>query len=133
VVVLGLLLVLLAALLAAAFLLPGASDVLADAGLPAEVADPSTPTAFVLGTAASGLLALGVLLMTGGARRRRSKRRAARERDEAARAEAASLAEQNARLQDQLEREKTRAVDPYPHGQAAASSAPGTRAGRRSR
>lgn len=70
---------------------------------------------FLVGMALGALALLGLLMLLGGARRRRAKRVAQRREVESVRNEQESLAEENARLQAELEQ---RNVSPYPAGDA---------------
>ena len=67
---------------------------------------------FLVGMGLGALALLGLLMLLGGARRRRAKRVARRREVESVRSEQESLAEENARLQAELE--QTRTVSPYP-------------------
>lgn len=67
---------------------------------------------FLVGMALGALALLGLLMLLGGARRRRAKRVAQRREVESVRSEQETLAEENARLQAELE--QTRTVSPYP-------------------
>lgn len=71
---------------------------------------------FLVGMALGALALLGLLMLLGGARRRRAKRVAQRREVESVRSEQETLAEENARLQAELE--ETRSVTPYPAGDA---------------
>ncbi|TAL25400.1 MAG: hypothetical protein EPN99_01625 [Frankiales bacterium] len=71
---------------------------------------------FLLGMALGALALLGLLMLLGGARRRRAKRVAQRREVESVRSEQETLAEENARLQAELE--QSRSVSPYPAGDA---------------
>ena len=71
---------------------------------------------FLVGMGLGALALLGLIMLLGGARRRRATRAAHRREVESARNEQESLAEENARLQAELE--ETRTVSPYPTGDA---------------
>ena len=67
---------------------------------------------FLVGMGLGALALLGLLMLLGGARRRRAKRVAHRREVESVRNEQETLAEENARLQAELEQSRT--VSPYP-------------------
>ena len=67
---------------------------------------------FLVGMGLGALALLGLLMLLGGARRRRTKRIARRREVESVRSEQETLAEENARLQAELD--QTRTVSPYP-------------------
>ena len=67
---------------------------------------------FLVGMGLGAIALLGLLMLLGGARRRRAKRAAHRREVESVRSEQESLAEENARLQAELE--ESRSVSPYP-------------------
>jgi enterochelin esterase-like enzyme len=69
---------------------------------------------FLLGVAIGALAMLGLALLSGGAARKRHKKTAAKREIRNARGEKESLAEENARLQEELERERAAAL---PHTQ----------------
>ena len=69
---------------------------------------------FLVGMGLGALALLGLLMLLGGARRRRAKRVAHRREVESVRNEQETLAEENARLQAELE--ESRSVSPYPTG-----------------
>lgn len=71
---------------------------------------------FLVGMGLGALALLGLLMLLGGARRRRAARAAQRREVESVRTEQESLAEENARLQAELE--ENRNVSPYPTGDA---------------
>lgn len=72
-------------------------------------------TLFLLGLATGFLAALGLGLVLAGLKRRRAKEAAHRRQVEAARSDADSLAEENARLQDELARKQAaNRADAYP-------------------
>jgi membrane protein implicated in regulation of membrane protease activity len=118
-VVLGLLLLLVAAFVVAAFFVGGVRQALVDAGVDRLLTDPPPQVAFALGALAAVLVLVGLWLVSAGLRRRVRKRRLAKERTESARTEASTLAEENARLQGRLHSEQTRDVSPYPGSEPA--------------
>ncbi len=67
---------------------------------------------FLAGVVAGVIGALGLGLMLAGSSRKRSKKTAAKREVKSVRGEASTLAEENARLQEQLERERTTSVRP---------------------
>ena len=71
---------------------------------------------FLLGVALGGLAMVALGLALGGATRKRHKKTAAKREIREARGEKESLAEENARLQEELERERTAAL---PHTQTS--------------
>lgn len=75
---------------------------------------------FLVAMGLGALAVLGLLMLLGGARRRRATRLAHRREVESARSEQETLAEENARLQAELE--ETRSVTPYPNGDAGDST-----------
>jgi hypothetical protein len=113
VLVLGLVLVLLAAAAGAAVLVPALRDAIG-------LADPGLELAFALGAVTAAVAVLGLLLMTGGSRRRAARRHAERERSARTRSEADDLAKENDRLHGRLEQERSRPVTPYPSDADAA-------------
>lgn len=112
-VVLGLLLVLLSGLLAAGIALSNTDPVVASAyGL--SLSNISLGGFFAVGAATGLLFGLGLVIMAGGASRRRAKRRELKERVARERERHESLAQENAALQEQLERSGTATVTPAP-------------------
>lgn len=77
---------------------------------------------FLVGMALGALALLGLLMLLGGARRRRAKRVAQRREVESVRSEQETLAEENARLQAELE--QSRSVTPYPNDAADRTDLP---------
>ena len=83
---------------------------------------------FVAGVVAGVVGALGLgLMLTGSARKRHKKSQTTRQ-VRSARSEAETLAEENARLQEQLERERTTSVRPAEDGGVGGHRAVGDRA-----
>jgi len=76
---------------------------------------------FLAGVVTGGLLLLALGMLLGGAARKRRKRTALKREVRTARGEQETLAERNARLEAELERERTSA---YPQDQAGGGSTP---------
>jgi uncharacterized integral membrane protein len=101
-IVLGLVLLVLCLAVGAVIALTNTDPVSAEA-LGYSLGDLSAGGLFLLGALVGALAMLGLALMAVGAARKRVKRRAARHEVRSARGEAETLAEQNARLQAELE------------------------------
>lgn len=80
---------------------------------------------FVAGVVAGVVGALGLGLMLTGSARKRHKKSQTKRQVRSARSEAETLAEENARLQEQLERERTTSVRPADDGGVARDRAVG--------
>ena len=80
---------------------------------------------FVAGVVAGVVGALGLGLMLTGSARKRHKKSQTKRQVRSARSEAETLAEENARLQQQLERERTTSVRPVDDGGVARDRAVG--------
>lgn len=80
---------------------------------------------FVAGVVAGVVGALGLGLMLTGSARKRHKKSQTKRQVRSARSEAETLAEENARLQEQLERERTTSVRPAEDGGLARDRAVG--------
>ena len=74
---------------------------------------------FVAGVVAGVVGALGLGLMLAGSARKRHKKQSTKRQVSSARTEAETLAEENARLQQQLEAERTSTVQPVQSGPVA--------------
>jgi Mg2+/citrate symporter len=125
-VLLGLVLLIAATALTLAVVLPNGADVQAEA-FNVSLDNVSVGGLFLVGvvTGIVGLLGLGLAI--GGLTRRRRKRAAAKHEVEHAQTKAHSLAEENARLQQQLERERTTSPSGTPagwHGDGTPGSQP---------
>ena len=75
---------------------------------------------FLVGVVTGALAMLGLTLFLGGGLRKRHKRVAAKREVKSVRNEAETLAEQNARLESELQQERAaHAADPYPQDDVA--------------
>ena len=105
-VALGLILLVLSVALAAGIVLSNTESVSAEA-FGVSLSNVSVGGLFLLGTAVGAVAMLGLGLMLVGAARKRAKKRAHKREVEYVRTEQESLAEENARLQAELEQERT--------------------------
>ena len=85
---------------------------------------------FLLGCVLGALAMLGVSLMLAGAARKRAKKRALRHEVRSVRGEQESLAEENARLAAELDRERSTSPAAYPEDSPRYADAPVTERGR---
>jgi gas vesicle protein len=108
---LGLLLLLLSGGLAAAVALSNTDSTSAEA-FGYSLANLTTGGLFLFGALTGLVFGLGLAMMIAGAGRRRTRRRGLKSQVKAVRSERESLAEENARLQEELERERTTRVTP---------------------
>jgi uncharacterized protein HemX len=127
-VVLGVLLLLLAVALVVGVALD--NDVSTDVSVfGQEVTGFTTGTLFLAGVATGFVLALSLGLVLAGLKRRRAKEQARQRQVRAARSDADSLAEENARLQDELARKQAAEADSYPTPVEPAHGTDGARHG----
>lgn len=105
-VALGLVLLVLSLALAAGIVLSNTESVSAEA-FGVSLSNVSVGGLFLLGAAVGAVAMLGLGLMLVGAARKRAKKRAHKREVEHVRTEQESLAEENARLQAELEQERT--------------------------
>ncbi len=112
-VALGLILLVLSVALAAGVALSNTDSISAEA-FGVSVSDLTVGGLFLLGAAVGALALLGLGLMLRGAARKRANKRALKREVQYVRTEQESLAEENARLQAELEQERT--APAYPSG-----------------
>ena len=74
---------------------------------------------FLVGVAVGALAMLGLALMVAGAARKRAKSKAMRHQVQSVHGERETLAEENARLAAELERERTTSVTPSPDARSS--------------
>ena len=129
-VAIGLILLVLAVAVALGIALDNTSDV--DVSLfGQELSGLTQGTLFLLGVATGFVAALALGLILSGLKRRRAKKRAQQRQVHAARSDAETLAEENARLQDELARKQAASqADSYPTTTVGDSSAPASPPGR---
>jgi uncharacterized integral membrane protein len=108
---LGLILLVLAGALAAAIAVNN-TDATSVSAMGYSVTDLSTGELFLFGALTGLVFGLGLSMMIAGAARARARRRVLKSQTKAVRNERETLAEENARLQDELERERTTRVTP---------------------
>jgi membrane protein implicated in regulation of membrane protease activity len=118
VVVLGLILLVLCVVLGSGIVLSNTDDVPDTAAFGVSVTNVSVGGLFLLGTAVGAVAMLGLALMLIGAARKRAKKVALKREVQHVRTEQETLAEENARLQEQLEQERTAS----PVGRSASSA-----------
>lgn len=105
-VAIGLVLFVLAVLLALGIALPNDGPVDAQA-FGVDLSNVSVGGLFVVGLVTGAVLTVGLGLVLAGLARRRTKSKAVKRQVSSARSDAESLADENARLQERLEQEKT--------------------------
>ena len=110
-VALGLVLLVLSGVFAAGIALSN-TDTTDASAFGVTLSDVSLGGLFLLGVAIGAVAVIGLALMLVGAARKRAKRKAVKTQVRDARGEAETLAEQNARLKDELEHERTSSVSP---------------------
>lgn len=124
-IVIGLVVLILATVLTVGIVLPNSADARAEA-FGVSLDNVSVGGLFLVGVITGALGLLGLVMALGGLARRRRQRAATRHAVTSARSQADTLAEENARLQEQLTRERTAGTsDPYagdPPGRDAASA-----------
>ena len=108
---LGLLLVALTGAFAAVIALNN-TDAVSASALGYTIADLSVGGLFLLGALTGLIFGLGLSMMMAGAARQRARRRGLKSQEKAVRNERETLAEENARLQQELEHERSTRVTP---------------------
>lgn len=111
-IVVGVVLLVLSALLTAGIALFNGGEVTDAEVFGVSLSNVSLGGLFVAGVVTGVVGALGLGLMLTGSARKRHKKVATKRQVHSARTEAETLAEENARLQEQLERERTTSVRP---------------------
>lgn len=113
-VAIGLILLVLAVLVAVGIAVSNTAEV--DVELFGQALDGlTTGTLFLVGVATGAVATLGLMLMLAGLKRRRTKAQEHKRQVHSARSDADSLAEENARLQEELERKQSaNKADAYP-------------------
>ncbi|MCW2715976.1 MAG: hypothetical protein JWN88_3023 [Frankiales bacterium] len=120
-IVLGVLLLVLAILVAIGIVLGNGEAVRAEL-FGVSLDNVSVGGLFLVGLVTGALAMLGLGLILAGAARKRAKKKAARREVSSVRGERESLAEENARLQAELERTTYASSTPVPHGDPQATS-----------
>ena len=110
--IVGLVLLVLAVVLGTGIALSNTDSVSAEA-FGVSLSDVTIGGVFLVGVAVGAVALLGLALILAGAARKRARRRALKSEIRRQRDEQESLAEQNARLQAELERERAAAMPPY--------------------
>lgn len=125
-ILIGLIVLVLATVLTLGIVLPNGGDAGAEA-FGVSLDNVSVGGLFLVGVVTGALGLFGLVLALGGLARRRRRRAAARREVSSARTQADSLAEENARLQEQLAHERTSgSADPSPYPGDALEPGAGT-------